>query len=39
MPLKDSMIAASALTHGLTVATRNVEDFWNAGLLVVNPFG
>jgi toxin FitB len=39
MPLKDSMIAASALTHGLTVATRNVADFKKAGVLAVNPFG
>ena len=39
MPLKDSMIAATALTHGLTVATRNVGDFKKAGVLVVNPFG
>lgn len=38
MPLKDSMIAASALTHGLTVATRNVSDFKKAGVPVVNPF-
>ena len=38
MPLKDSMIAASALTHGLTVATRNVGDFIKAGVPVVNPF-
>jgi predicted nucleic acid-binding protein len=39
MPLKDSMIAASALAHNLTVATRNVVDFTKAGLRVVNPFG
>ena len=38
MPLKDSMIAASALTHGLTVATRNVVEFRKAGVTVVNPF-
>jgi predicted nucleic acid-binding protein len=38
MPLKDSMIAATALTHGLTVATRNVKDFDEAGVAVVNPF-
>lgn len=38
MPLKDSMIAASALTHNLTVATRNVVDFKKAGVKVVNPF-
>jgi toxin FitB len=38
MPLKDSMIAATALTHRLTVATRNVRDFEKAGLSVINPF-
>ncbi len=38
MPLKDSMIAATARTHGFTVATRNVRDFAKAGVKVVNPF-
>lgn len=38
MPLKDSMIAATALAHGLTVATRNVKDFGEAGVAMVNPF-
>ncbi len=38
MPVPDSMIAASALTHDLTVATRNVRDFERAGVKVVNPF-
>ena len=38
MPIKDSLIAATALTHDLTVATRNVEDFRKAGVKVVNPF-
>ena len=38
MPLKDSMIAASAATHGMTVATRNVADFEKSGVKVVNPF-
>ena len=38
MPVKDSMIAATALVHGLTVATRNIRDFKNAGLKVANPF-
>ncbi len=38
MPIKDSLIAASALTHGLAVATRNERDFVKAGVAVVNPF-
>jgi len=37
MPVKDSMIAATALVHGLTIATRNVADFAKAGVPVVNP--
>jgi len=38
MPLKDSLIAASALTHGLTIATRNEADFRKAGVAIFNPF-
>ena len=38
MPIKDSLIAATALTRGLTIATRNVSDFQTAGCQVVNPF-
>ena len=38
MPVKDSLIAATALTHGLTVATRNVDDFAFVGVRLVNPF-
>lgn len=38
MPIKDSLIAATALAHGLTVATRNANDFRNAGVAVENPF-
>ena len=38
MPLKDSLIAATALTHDLTVVTRNRSDFEKAGVRVVNPF-
>lgn len=38
VPIKDSLIAATALTHGLTVATRNVRDFRKAGVKVHDPF-
>ena len=38
MPVKDSLIAATALAHGLVVATRNVTDFRHAGVEVCDPF-
>ncbi len=38
MPIKDSLIAACALTHDLTVVTRNVTDFSKAKVRVVDPF-
>jgi len=38
MPVKDSLIAATALVHGLTVVTRNTHDFAHAGVRVLNPF-
>jgi predicted nucleic acid-binding protein len=38
IPVKDSMIAATALVHGLTVVTRNVRDFQRAGVRVLDPF-
>lgn len=34
----DALIAATALVHGLTVATRNVADFERTGVSVVNPW-
>lgn len=34
----DTLIAATAKHHGLTVATRNVDDFTRCGVPVVNPF-
>lgn len=37
--VEDAQIAAIALTHGLTLATRNVPDFSHAeALLVTNPW-
>jgi predicted nucleic acid-binding protein len=38
MPVKDSLIAATALVHGLAVATRNRADFMKAGVRIVDPF-
>jgi toxin FitB len=38
LPLLDGMIAATALVHGLTVATRNSRDFRRAGVKVFDPF-
>jgi len=35
---EDAMIAATALSHGLTVATRNVADFQALEMTVLNPF-
>jgi predicted nucleic acid-binding protein len=34
----DMLIAATALVHGLTVATRNAADFDGCGVVVVDPF-
>lgn len=38
VPVKDTLIAATAKHHGLSVATRNVVDFTRCGVAVVNPF-
>jgi predicted nucleic acid-binding protein len=37
MPIKDSLIAATALTHGLAIATLNLRDFAAAGVELVDP--
>ena len=38
MPVKDSLIAATALVHGLVVATRNARDFEKAGIRLADPW-
>jgi len=38
MPIKASLIAATALVHGLVLATRNRSDFEKAGVKIVDPF-
>ena len=39
LPVLDSLIAATALTRGLTVVTRNTRDFKNVtGLKLLNPW-
>jgi predicted nucleic acid-binding protein len=38
MPIKDSLIAATALVHGLAVVTRNRRDFEKAGVEIIDPF-
>lgn len=35
---RDALIAATALVHGLTVATRNVRDFEATGTSLLNPW-
>lgn len=38
-PDRDALIAATALVHGMTMATRNVRDFAPTGVEIVNPWG
>jgi predicted nucleic acid-binding protein len=35
---RDTLIAATALVHGMTVVTRNVADFKPTGVTIVNPW-
>ena len=39
VPSLDSQLAATAHRHGLTMVTRNVDDFKNTGIKLFNPFG
>ncbi len=38
LPAIDSLLAATSLTHGLTLVTRNVKDFQHPSLTVINPW-
>lgn len=35
---RDALIAATALVHGMTVVTRNVRDFKDTGVALLNPW-
>jgi predicted nucleic acid-binding protein len=35
---RDALIAATAMTHGMTVVTRNVADFVATGVALINPW-
>lgn len=37
MPIKDSLIAATALAHELVIATLNIRDFAAAGVELMDP--
>jgi predicted nucleic acid-binding protein len=37
MPIKDSLVAATALAHDLVVVTRNRRDFENARVRLIDP--
>lgn len=38
LPAIDSLLAATALTHGLTLITRNLKDFQYSDLQVISPW-
>ncbi|MDX1654105.1 MAG: type II toxin-antitoxin system VapC family toxin [Candidatus Competibacteraceae bacterium] len=37
-PVRDTLIAATALVHGMTVVTRNTADFASTGVPLLNPW-
>jgi tRNA(fMet)-specific endonuclease VapC len=38
LPAMDSLVAATALTYDLKLATRNEKDFLDTGVSIVNPW-
>ena len=37
-PVRDTLIAATAFVHGMTLVTRNINDFRAAGVPLFNPW-
>ncbi len=37
-PIRDGLIAATALVHGMVIVTRNVADFAPSGVTTLNPW-
>jgi len=37
-PISDTLIAATAIVHGMTIVTRNVGDFQIGGATILNPW-
>jgi len=35
---RDAIIAATAIVHGMTVVTRNIDDFVPTGVDILNPW-
>lgn len=38
LPVADGLLAATALVHGLTLVTRNTNDFARTSVSLLNPF-
>jgi len=38
LPTTDGLIAATAIVHGLTIVTRNIDDMARTGATVLDPF-